>query len=153
MLIIIRDINSESMDVFAQSINNLEKWDKLEVYVDSNWWSTIDTYLMLDILNWMENVKMYGGRMISSWYLLFKEFKGERVLLSWAFGGTHYTGRECNLWDEWKPRGAYDRFIMEEQKRQKEPDISYMTEKEKEIYRSWEMIYFWEERLREIFKL
>ena len=153
MIYTIREFNNDWIDDFIEKINSLKEWEKVKIYIDSNWWDITarDTYL--DIIKDIDNIELIAVTIWSAGFSMFDMANCKKSILKSTTGMVHHEAWSTDIWFWWTPRGSYEKFKLEYKLNKKPPEYKWMTKKEKQIYDNGDNVYLDEARLLKIFNL
>lgn len=149
MIITIHWFDDEDFKEFSEKINNVREWEKVTIFIDSGWGSTLKRDMYLHVINNLQNVEIVWIQISSSAFDVFYKANCKKTLTPSAFWMVHQSSWDVTIWHG-SPNTDFAKFQINYQKKWKWYD--FLTKKERKIFDKWWEVWMDYDRLSKIFK-
>lgn len=150
MIYHLEEFTCEAFDNFIEEINKLKEWEKLKIFINSNWWNVSIKDSYLNIINSLDNVELVWVVCASAWFDLLYMANCEKTILDSAYWMIHIEAWGTQIWNWWVARWVFDKFKLESMKEEELKYKNILSKDEYKKYSNWEDVFVNSKRLKEI---
>lgn len=151
------EINDNSIDDFIKEYNKCSKDNPITIYINSCGGDVGHADIILNIINQnSKNITLIAsGEIFSAAFNIFFFSKCKRIILEDCIGMAHFSWATFQLDETGKPSSEYDKFLMDEMKRNKSYTIKRfqsigLNSRELNKIKNSKDCFFTVERLKEL---